>query len=218
MDLSGTPRAASAAPATSFETASPEERAAILTWLAGFFAAPPTAAVVGAHRRAAGAALLDEISGDPDLGPGLHRMRAAFAADVDDDALAAAFERVFGLLFLGIGGPGTVAPYESAHRGDGRLFQEPTAAMTHLLAGHDLAVAVGEPADHVAIEAMLLARLVEAGHPDRGALAERLAGWIPDFAGRLATRDPTGLYAGAADALAAAARRERPLQTLETRN
>jgi TorA-specific chaperone len=216
-DLSGTLHAASAAPAAGFETTSPEERAAILGWLAGFFAAPPTAAVIAAHRRTAGRAFFDEIEAFPDLAPGLHRIRAALAVEVDDATLAAAFERVFGLLFLGIGGPGTVAPYESAHSGDGRLFQEPTAAMNRLLAAHDLAVAVGEPADHVAIEAMLLARLVETRHPDRAALAERLDGWVPGFAERLAACDPTGLFAGAADALAATVRRERALQILETR-
>lgn len=195
-----------------------EDRAAILVWLAGFFAAPPTAATIAAHRRGAGAALLAELAEDALLGPGAQRMRAALAADVDDDALAARLERVFGLLLLGIGGPETAAPYESVHR-DGRMFGEATGEMNRLLADHDLSVALsGEPADHLSIEAALLARLVETGHPDRAPLAARLAAWTPDFAARLAVRDPSGLWAGAAHALAAAAGREHALHPLETRD
>jgi TorA maturation chaperone TorD len=197
--------------------ADPAERAAIVGWLGGLFAAPPSAATI-ATLRGAGAAFVDALAEDPELGPGIRRFRAAVTVEVGDEVLAARLERLFGLLFLGIGGPDTVSPHESVHR-SGRMFDAADAAMNRLLARHDLALAAtGEPADHVAVEAALLARLIETGATDSADLAERMAAWIPDFAARLDARDPSGLWAGAADALAAAIRRERPLRPLETRD
>ncbi len=187
----------------------PEERAGLLLWLAGLFAAPQTAASLEAHRQGAGAALLSELAADRDLGPGARAMSDALADDVSAADLARRLEMDFGLDFLGIAGPATAAPYESAHRCGGRLFQAPVGEMDRLLAAHDLSVALpGEPSDHLAIEVALLAHLVASGHPDRQALADRLALWVPDFRDRVIAIDDTGFYAGAAHTLTAAIRRE----------
>jgi TorA-specific chaperone len=141
---------------------------------------------------------------------GLAPLLAALAEPEDDAALALRLERTFGILFLGLAGPQTVPPYESAWRGNGRLFQQPVADMNALLAALDVHVGLaGEPADHIAIETELLARLIAAGHPARAALAERLAAWLPAFQDALVVTDPSGFYAGAATALLAAVARDR---------
>ncbi|MDK9698316.1 MAG: molecular chaperone TorD family protein, partial [Siculibacillus sp.] len=115
-------------------------------------------------------------------------------------------------LFDGLAGPETVPPYESAHVGDGRLFGRPVAEMERLLAAHDLSVAADahEPADHLAIELALMARLVSHDHPDRATFAARLTGWIPAFARACEAHDRAGFHAAAARLLATLVEREAP--------
>lgn len=187
-------------------------RAAVLELIGRLFAAPPTAAAVAALRRVAAGAAVAELSDEGAVRDGLAPLLAALAEPEDDATLALGLERAFGVLFLGLAGPRTVPPYESAWRGDGRLFQQPVADMNALLAALDIHAGLGgEPADHVAIEVGLLAQLIAAGHPARAALAERLATWLPAFQDALVVTDPTGFYAGAATALLAAVERERGL-------
>jgi TorA-specific chaperone len=187
-------------------------RAAVLELIARLFAAPPTAAVVAALRRVASGAVLAELPDDGTVHDGLAPLLAALAEPEDDATLALELERSFGVLFLGLAGPRTVPPYESAWRGNGRLFQQPVADMNALLAELDIrAELAGEPADHVAIETGLLAQLVADAHPERAALADRLAAWLPGFQDALVVTDPTGFYAGAATALLTAVERERAL-------
>ncbi len=180
-----------------------ERRAWIYRWLADVFAAPPTREIVAAYRGAAAAILLGELAADPALAPGIARMTAALAADLDDEALTARLGIAFGRLFSGLGGPETVSPYESVHRCGGRLFQAPAADMAALLAAHDLSVAEAtrEPPDHLAVELDLMARLIAAHHPDRSVLLARLAAWVPTFCDLCIARDATGFWAGAAEVL-----------------
>lgn len=185
-------------------------RAENLASLAGLFAVPPAPATVAELRRAAAGAAHADLAGDTGLAHGLALVFAAIAEEADDAALAARLERQFGLLFLGIGGPLTLAPYESAWRGDGRLFQAPVAEMDRLLADLDLHVGLaGEPSDHVAVEVGLLAHLVAADHAARPELATRLADWLPAFRDALVVQDASGFYTGAATALLAAVSREQ---------
>jgi TorA-specific chaperone len=187
-------------------------RAAVLALFARLFAAPPTPAIVAALRRVASGAVLAELPDDGTVVDALAPLLAALAEPADDATLALDLERTFGVLFLGLAGPRTVPPYESAWRGNGRLFQQPVADMNALLAALDIPAALsGEPADHVAIETELLAHLVATAHPTRAALAERLAAWLPGFQDALVVTDPTGFYAAAATALLAAVERERGL-------
>lgn len=201
------PAAPAAAPASSIEAAEAlrQRRAWIFAWLAGVFAAPPDVAAVAAYRRGAAALILGELAADPTLGHGALAMSVALDAPLDDDALTARLGIAFGRLFLGIGGPDTVAPYESAHRCGGRLYGAPVSEMTALLAAHDLSVAEGlhEPADHLSVELDLMARLVAADHPDRSGLAARLAAWIPEFSRLCVARDASAFWAGAAEILLA---------------
>jgi TorA-specific chaperone len=179
-------------------------------WLAGLFAAAPSPEALAATRHGPLADALALLALDDDLAPGLARLRAAAATDEDPASVTARFGIAFGRLFLGIGGPDTVAPYESAHTGTGRLFQAPVGEMERLLAAHDLAVAVDlrEPADHLSIELALMARLAAADHPDRTAFAARLAAWVPRFCRLCIAHDPTGYFGGAAEVLAALVARE----------
>ncbi|NLH83507.1 MAG: hypothetical protein GX458_22090 [Phyllobacteriaceae bacterium] len=191
--------------------AASEDVAALLLVLAGLFAASPTQDTVAALRRGAGADLLTRLAGDAALAEPIAAFRAGLAGETDDATLARRLGRVFGLLFLGLSGPATVAPYESVHRCGGRLFQAPTGEMDRLLAAHDLSVGFDrEPSDHLAIETALLAHLMAAGHPDRFALADRLRGWLPAFRAGLDATDDTGFHAASAALLAAAIEAGQP--------
>lgn len=185
-----------------------EDRAALLLVLAGLFAAPPTPATIASLHHGAGADLLTRLgTDDAALAAPIAALRTALdgGADEDEAARARRLSAVFGLLFLGLGGPATVAPYESCHRCGGRLFQAPAGEMERLLAAHDLSVGFDrEPADHLSIETALLAHLVAGRHPDRFALADRLRGWMPAFRTGLAGADPSGFYDAAAALLVAA--------------
>ncbi|TBW38773.1 hypothetical protein EYW49_08765 [Siculibacillus lacustris] len=190
------------------------DSARLFGWLAALFAAPPNRELVADHRGGAAIPWLDLLAADPDCAEAVVELRAVLAAARDDDAATAQLGIGYGRLFEGIGGPNTVPPYESAHRGDGRLFQAPVSEMEALLAAHDLSVSVtvAEPADHLAIELALMARFVAADDPDRAVLAARLAGWIPTFASRCIAADTTGFWAAAARILVVAVARECPTQ------
>lgn len=190
-----------------------------LNWLTVLFAAPPTPQFVASHRRGRGSEMLCDLAEDPGLAQGVAMFRAALDGVDDDTTVAARLERSYGLLFDGIGGPDTVPPYEFAFRpgGEWRLFQAPTGEMDALLAGHDLSISPGTsmPADHLAIELALTAHVVATGDDaTAAAMLERLAGWIPAFAGACVAADDEGFWAAAATVLAAVvASKERTLKT-----
>ncbi len=171
-------------------------------WLSALFARPPSAAAIAAHRVGPLAALIADLGRDPELAPTIAALMAAIAGD--DEAAARRVAVAHGRLFDGLGGPETVPPHESAHVGDGRLFGPAVSDMERLLAAHDLSVAgeIREPADHLAIELALMARLAASDHPDREALAARLAGWVPRFADACEAHDRCGFHAAAARLLA----------------
>lgn len=177
-------------------------------WLSALFARPPSATALAAHRVGPLAALIADLRRDPELAPTVEAFTAAIAGD--DEAAARRIAIAHGRLFDGLGGPETVPPYESAHVGDGRLFGPAVTDMERLLAAHDLSVGgeAHEPADHLAIELALMARLAASDHPDRTVLAARLAGWVPRFADACAEHDRCGFHAAAARLLATLVERE----------
>ncbi len=189
--------------ATSLALADRRRRAWILTWIAGLFATPPSRDLVASYRRGEAALILGELAGDTDLAPGILRMSTALDVDLDDEAATARLGIAHARLFLGVGGPETIAPYESAIRCGGRLFQAPTGEMAALLAAHDLCVAetLREPPDHLSIELALMARLIATDHSDRPAFLERLTAWVPEFCDLVVDRDASGFWAGAAEVL-----------------
>jgi TorA-specific chaperone len=141
-------------------------------------------------------------------------------ARFDDTAQATSrLNASFCRLFLGAGGlHGNAPPYESAYCGGGRLFQQPTAEMTELLAAYGLDVAAEccEPPDHLAIELAVMEALLTAPvvHPASvEALLDRLLGWVPAFAERCAACDPLGFYAALAALLHVFLLEQRAAQT-----
>lgn len=178
-------------------------RAFVWTWLGSLFATAPDVAAVAAYRRGDGAGWLARLAAVEGLADGVAAMREALAGDRSDAEVTAAICTAYGRLFLGIGGPDTVAPYESGWRGDGRLFQAPTGEMETLLAAHDLSVGGCEPADHLSVELALMAHLTFAGDPDAAVLLDRIEDWVPAFCADCMTRDRSGFWAGAASVLAA---------------
>lgn len=191
--------------------ASPSHNAAALfDWLSATFAGPPSVEAVAAHRRGSAAEWLSILADDPDLAPGVARMRGVLDRETGDDELAACLQRRYGLMFDGIGGPYTIPPCESAFRPGAawRMFQEPAAEMQALLAERDLSVSdAALPPDHLAVELALAAHLAAAGDPEAEAMTARLAAWVPAFAAACAQVDEEGFWAAAAEILAAAVAR-----------
>lgn len=186
----------------------PLPRAAVCHWLASVFLQPPGDNEIGAYRNGPAASWLDLLNSVAELSPGVALMRHVLASDMSDRALGTMLGIAHTRLFSGAGGPLTVAPYESAHRGSGRLYQEPAAEMAGLLRRHGVHVdkAWAEAPDHISVELSLLAQLLTAGHDDSAALVMRLGAWAPEFAASCAARDVTGYWSGAAGILAAMTR------------
>lgn len=151
---------------------------------------------------------LQTLAGDPRHAIDLRGALAAARAAGDVDAATSRLNAAFCRLFLGLGPVSETQPIESAHRGDGRLFQEPAAEMRDLLRAHDLVPADGfaEPLDHLSVELSLLEQfirletsLVEVDeHAATASLHRRLAEWTPRFAEALGEHDGTGFYAALA--------------------
>lgn len=185
---------------------SPQQRRALVwAWFGEIFANQPTLETVASYRRGHGAAWLDELLEDKVLAEGIAGMIEVLAAPVEDGKLVATLGIAFNRLFAGLGGPATVAPYESAYRGNGRLFQQPVSEMNALMADCGLMVGIGcvEPADHISIELTLKSHFLFSADPASLAMLERLQGWVPAFCSDCIAGDRSGFWAGAARALAA---------------
>jgi TorA-specific chaperone len=173
--------------------------------LAAVFGAPLEPTDVGRLRETGRFDALAALAADPrhaaDLAAALAALRTADTIETATSRLNAAFCT----LFLGLGGNAATQPIESAHRGDGRLFQEPVEVMNDLLAAHGLRPAEGfvEPADHLSLELALLEQLIRLEvclvdvdeHATIRALRLRLADWTPEFADEVGRADPSGFYA-----------------------
>ncbi len=115
---------------------------------------------------------------------------------------------VFSYLFLGVGGPNSAPPYESAYVSErGILYQEPVTAMEQTLAALNLHVIqeFPEPADHVAVELATAAALAASGGTPsqlKDFLENRLNRWLGDFADACARNDRHGFYATVAKSAA----------------
>jgi TorA-specific chaperone len=188
---------------------SPESgwNAMIAEWLAGLFMAPLTADAVASYCDGLGADLFDALTEEPGCGAGAQRMRSALLTGDPPAAVARKLAAAFTLLFDGVGGSGTVSPYESAHVSvSGRLFQAPAGDMDRLLRQWDVSAddAFREPPDHLSIELALLARLMRRGaspQAEAALLDDHLLAWAPIFADRCCAADRTGFYAGAGGVL-----------------
>jgi len=188
------------------------DQALVWGWLSAIFANPPSLEVVSSYRHGQGAGWLTELGGKPELAGGIARMTAALADPMPDDRLVATFGTAFNRLFVGIGGGSTVAPYESAYRGNGRLFQQPFTEMNDLMREFGLTPGEGcvEPADHISIELALMSHLLFSADPASQAMLERLQGWVPAFCADCIATDTSGFWAGAAQALAALTAQQNP--------
>jgi TorA specific chaperone len=189
--------------------AAADRRAWLYDWLGGIFAQPLTEARIAAHLTGPGAAFLADLEHDPVVGSEVSTMLRALRSETCERALGT----VFSLLFLGVGGPAQVPPYESAFTDpNGRLFQQATARMEDALRRLDLSVdpACVEPPDHLAIELMVMVQLVLRGEiAAQAKFLEQHLSWVPTFADLCGERDPSGFYAAAARALAGFLEEER---------
>jgi len=181
--------------------------ACIADWLSGLFMAPLSIDAIESYRNDIGAMLLDDLTGEPGAAPGIRLMRLALAAQASAPAVQRGLESAFTQLFDGVAGPNTVSLYESSYvGGSSRLFQRAVDDMNRLLQHLNLSSddAFREPSDHLSVELAVLGRLMRKDS-SQGALLldQHLLPWIPSFAGRCRTADPTGFYAGAASVLSA---------------
>jgi len=186
----------------------PRWNASIAEWLAGIFAAAPTADTVISYRERMGATLFASLAQDATCVAGARRMQSALDVEAPAATLARELAAAFTKLFDGVGGRTTVPPYESAHvSASGRLFQAPADEMEKLLRQSDVSInaAFREPSDHLSVELALLASLIRRGTDQVQAalLDDHLLVWVPSFADRCRESDRTGFYAGAAQVLTA---------------
>ncbi|SKA31870.1 molecular chaperone TorD family protein [Consotaella salsifontis] len=140
-------------------------------------------------------------------------MAAALVALGPSQKAEIALNRAFCQLFMGLGGPKSAAPYESAYRGSGRLYQEPAGEMALLLRqqGMETTTDFPEAPDHLVVELALFDDALRLGavSGDESDMAtaeglrERMEGWVPAFAQSCRDHDRTGFYASAASLLAA---------------
>jgi TorA specific chaperone len=204
-----------AAPVSGLPLSLGDHAAECFRWLADLFAAPPDLNAVASYRRGAAAVWLDSLMAIPGLGSGLSQMRQVLDSDLGDAELTSSIGLSYGRLFLGIGGPNTVAPYESAQRFGGRLYQAPASEMAGLLRAHDLSIsaACSEPADHLAVELALMAHLTATANPAHTALSARLRGWVPQFCELCVRQDRFGFWAGAAKVLSTVVLAYEPTET-----
>ncbi len=130
---------------------------------------------------------------------------AALPDRVDGEALGA-LAAEYAHLFLGAGQAPAVPPYESAYRGETRLYGTAAAEMRSLLHRWGLAAPrdMG-PEDHIAVELTLMGVLAarEAASSDQRALNARLLNWIPEYADRVKASARLPFYPAVAAALVA---------------
>lgn len=181
----------------------------VAEWLAGLFMGPVSADTVVSYRIGLAANFLDALAVEPGCKLGVLSMRGALATEASPVTVAHKLAVGFTLLFDGVGGPGTVSPYESAYVGEsGRLFGVPAGAMDLLLRRLDLSThrTFCEPPDHLSVELALLAKLMRGRSTcdaQASLLDDHLLVWVPSFAVRCRNADRTGFYAGAVDVMAA---------------
>ncbi|HVI51315.1 MAG TPA: molecular chaperone TorD family protein [Candidatus Sulfotelmatobacter sp.] len=186
-----------------------EQRAQLYHWLGGLFLQPLNKERIAAHLSGPGAAFLADLEHSPAFRPALTVMTQALRVETCERNLSQAFS----LLFLGVGGPATVPPYESAFTDDnGRLFQRATRRMEDELRRLDLSVdaSCAEPPDHLAVELMTMAQLIARDdRAEQARFLDRHLSWISDFTELCGRRDRSGFYAAAAQLLTAFIETER---------
>jgi len=191
-----------------FKSADPFLSADCFAELARLFGAPLDEVEVAALFERGRFDALQALDCDPRHAVDLRAAIAAVKSAGDATAATSRLNSVFCRLFLGLGPTAATLPIESAHRGEGRLFQEPAAAMSEMLTAHGLCLTenFAEPPDHLAVELSLLEQFIrlEASlvdldeRPAIATLCRRLAEWTPNFAEAVALHDPTGFYAALA--------------------
>lgn len=189
-----------------------DKQALVWGWFAEIFSNPPSLETLVSYRHGRGAEWLADLYEMPELTEGIACMIGTLAEPTADDRLVVTLGTTFNRLFVGVGGRSTVAPYESAYRGNGRLFQQPFTEMNALMREFGLTLGDGcaEPADHISIELALMSHLLFAADPASQTMLERLRGWVPAFCADCIATDTSGFWAGAAQALAALTARQGP--------
>ncbi|WP_321504461.1 molecular chaperone TorD family protein [Breoghania sp.] len=156
---------------------------------------------------------LAQLAAIPAIRDAVADLRKTVIAQGEPQKGVSELNKAFCKLFMGLGGPRSAPPYESAYTGDGRLFQEPAREMEKLLQKQGLAASEDFPeaADHLALELSLMEETLRLAGltEDRDDIAlvrdlhTRLMGWVPNFAGACVAHDPSGFYARAAQLLLA---------------
>lgn len=186
-----------------------EQRKQVYDWMGGLFLQSLDKDQIAAHLSGPGAAFLAELKQSQALNPALTTM-LQILQEQDSERLLG---KAFGMLFLGVGGPATVPPYESAFTDpNGRLFQQATGLMVEELRRLDLSLddSCVEPPDHLAIELMVMSHLIDQGDDAaQASFLNRHLSWIAQFAELCDQLDPSGFYAAAAQALTAFLEEER---------
>lgn len=191
-------------------------RAQLYRWLSTLFAKEIDAETLVQYRQGAGKVFLKELSTIPALEARVKKLQHLLEQNNDVDDFALELAGAYGFLFLGAGGRQSVPPYESVYTSErGSMFQEAERKTREVLEELGLGVSkdLPEPADHIALQLELMARLtemaidVELTDTERFAalqmqqkafLEDHLLNWVPAFSADCTEHDPSGLYAALA--------------------
>ncbi len=175
------------------------------------FGAPLEIIDIEAIRRPLDEGPLAQLAAISTIRDGVADLRETVIAQGEPQKGVSELNKAFCKLFMGLGGPRSAPPYESAYTGDGRLYQKPALEMGKLLSKQGLAPSEDFPEapDHLALELSLMEETLRLAGltEDKDDIAlirdlhTRLLGWVPNFAGACAAHDPTGFYAKASQLL-----------------
>jgi len=197
----------------SFILKNADSRIQIYRWLSTLFAKEVNQEAIDQYRQGVGKTFLEEIATLPACEADLRKLQSLLTQAKPAGDIALELAGAYGFLFHGAGGPQAASPYESVYTSArGSMFQEAEQQTRHILEKFDLGLAedVREPADHIAIQLELMARLgemtVAAMQTDteqvdvlrmqqKTFLENHLLNWIPEFSLHCAMHDPSGFYA-----------------------
>lgn len=194
------------APDTSRETAASFDlRALYYQWLSGFYVGELTEVALEQYQSEDSGPLLAMLSEREEFAAILDDLHSRIKSADKTQTLVLDLAAAFGRLFLGAGGPHSAPPYQSIFEGEHvRLYQNAASEMNEVLQELDIsmAVALKEPADHLAIQLQVMAVLAKRADVERqiAFIKKHLVSWIGLFEAACDRNDPSRFYAHVAKA------------------
>lgn len=183
-----------------------QTRILIYQWLGGLFGTEITVEAIKHYRSDEGRQFFALVAAATTASTAVSKLESLLSDNDDMQSLELDLSGAYSRLFLGAGGKRTAPPYQSVFQSDtARIFQASTVQMEEVLRSLDMRLPEGfvEPADHIAVQLNVMARLIEVGDRARQSdfLMRHLEAWVSRFAEACQAHDTTGFYAAAATIL-----------------